>query len=54
MQKFLSFSDSSVKERIQIPTEYRAYLEKCWDVASKNQMRTWQELRNKVIVFHER
>jgi hypothetical protein len=54
MQKFLSFSDSPVKERMQIPTEYRAYLEKCWDMVSKNQMRTRQELGNKVIVFHER
>ena len=54
MQKFLSFSDSSVKERMQIPTEYRVYLEKCWDKARKNQIRAWQELGNKVIMFHER
>ena len=54
MQKFLSFSDSPVKEKKKIPTEYRAYLEKCWDKARKNQIRAWQELGSKVIVFHER
>lgn len=53
-QKFLSFSDSPVKEKKKIPTEYRAYLEKCWDKARKNQIRAWQELGSKVIVFHER
>lgn len=28
MQKFLSFSDGPVKEKVEIPTEYSAYLEK--------------------------
>ena len=54
MQRFLSFSDSPVKEKMEVPAEYRAYLEKCWDEARKNQMRAWQELGNKVIMFHER
>ena len=51
MQKFLSFSDSVVTERIEMPAEYSAYLEKCWDVAERNQKRVIAEVRNKVIVF---
>ena len=54
MQEFLSFSDSSAKEKVEIPEKYRAYLEECWDEARKKQIRAWQELGNKVIVFHER
>jgi hypothetical protein len=51
MQKILSFSDGFVKERLQIPTEYRMYLEKCWDESRKRQMRAWQELKDKQIVY---
>jgi hypothetical protein len=54
MEKFLSFSDSSVKEKIEIPAEYSAYLEECWDKARENQIRALQEVRNKVIVFYSR
>lgn len=54
MQKFLSFDDSPEKEKVEIPTEYSAYLEKCWDEAERNQKRTWQELGNKLIVFYTR
>ena len=54
MEKFLSFSDSPVKEKFKIPAEYSAYLEKCWDEARKRQMRAWQELGNKLIVFYTR
>ena len=54
MQRFLSFSDSPVKEKVEIPEKYRAYLEECWDDARKKHMRAWQELGNKVIMFHER
>ncbi len=51
MQKFLSFSDGSVKEKVEIPEKYRAYLEECWDKARKQQMRAWQELGSKQIVY---
>ena len=51
MQKFLSFSDGSVKEKVEIPEKYRAYLEECWDKARKQQMRAWQELGGKQIVY---
>ena len=51
MQKFLSFSDGSVKEKVEIPEKYRAYLEECWDKARKQQMRAWQELKDKQIVY---
>ena len=51
MEKFLSFSDSVVTERIEIPTEYSAYLEKCWDEARERQMRAEAEVRDKLIVF---
>lgn len=54
MQKFLSFSDSVVTERMEMPAEYSAYLEKCWDVSERNRKRALQEIGNKVIVFHER
>ena len=54
MQRFLSFSDSPVKEKVEISEKYRAYLEECWDKARKKQIRAWQELGNKVIMFHER
>ena len=54
MEKFLSFSDSVVTERIEIPPEYSAYLEKCWDEARKRQMRAEAEVKNKVIVFYTR
>ena len=51
MQRFLLFSDSSVKEKVEIPEKYRAYLEECWGEARKNQMRAWQELGGKQIVY---
>ena len=51
MQKFLSFSDAVVVTRKKIPAEYSAYLEKCWDESRKRQMRVWQELRDKQIVY---
>ena len=51
MERFLSFSDSSVTEKVTIPAEYNAYLEKCWDEARKNQMRAWQELGGKQLVY---
>ena len=51
MEKFRSFSDSSVKEKVEIPEKYRAYLEECWDNARKKQMRAWQELKDKQIVY---
>ena len=51
MQKFLSFSDGPVKEKVEIPTEYSAYLEKCWDEARERQMRAEAEVRDKLIVF---
>ena len=54
MQRFLSFSDSRVTEKIEIPTEYSAYLEKCWDEAIKRQMRAEAEVRDKLIVFYTR
>ena len=54
MQKFLSFDDSPEKEKVEMPPEYSAYLEKCWDEARKRQMRAWQELGNKSIVFYTR
>ena len=54
MQKFLSFSDSPEKEKVEIPAEYSAYLEKCWDKARERQMRARQELGNKLIVFYTR
>lgn len=54
MQKFLSFDDSPEKEKVEIPTEYSAYLEKCWDEARKRQMRAEAEVRNKLIVFYTR
>ena len=54
MEKFRSFSDSSVTEKVTIPEKYVAYLEECWDEARKKQIRAWQELGNKVIMFHER
>ena len=54
MEKFLSFSDGSVTEKVEIPAEYSAYLEKCWDEARERQMRAWQELGNKLIVFYTR
>lgn len=54
MQKFLSFSDSPVKEKVEIPPEYSAYLEKCWDEARERQMRAEAELGNKLIVFYTR
>ena len=54
MQKFLSFDDSPEKEKVEIPAEYSAYLEKCWDKAERNQKRAWQELGNKLIVFYTR
>ncbi|MBR4892167.1 MAG: hypothetical protein IKZ34_03250 [Alphaproteobacteria bacterium] len=52
MQKFLSISDSSVKERIEMSPEYDVYLKKHWGEARKKQMRAWKELKDKVIVFH--
>jgi hypothetical protein len=51
MQRFLSFSDSPAKEKVEIPEKYRAYLEECWDKSRKNQMRAWQELGGKQIVY---
>ena len=54
MQKFLSFSDSPEKEKVEIPAEYSAYLEKCWDKARENQIRAEAELGNKLIVFYTR
>lgn len=51
MEKFRSFSDSSVTEKVTIPEEYAAYLEQCWDNAKKNQIRAWQELGGKQIVY---
>ena len=51
MQRFLSFSDSPVKEKVEISEEHRAYLEECWDKARKQQMRAWQELGGKPIVY---
>ena len=51
MQRFLSFSDSPVKEKVEIPEKYRAYLEECSDKARKKQMRAWQELRGEQIVY---
>lgn len=54
MEKFLSFSDGSVTEKMEIPAEYSAYLEKCWDAAKERQMRAEAEVRNKLIVFYTR
>ena len=54
MQKFLSFSDSPEKEKVEIPAEYSVYLEKCWDVARERQMRAEAEVRDKLIVFYTR
>ena len=51
MQKFLSFSDSLAKEKVKVSAEYRVYLEKCWDESRKNQIRAWQELGGKQIVY---